>query len=174
MIVRAEFWAKDPSRIALFFVDERFRGLYRRQRYHHLMHLIPKDYYDRHLADTLWFELTPEENPEDLEDEPDEELIESITPDVIGVLQKTHFFAALDDLFLDARDADCPVSCSGDFRSAKSILRRCGIDEGDWSEVFHVLMGRGAFCDCEILLNAAPESRLMGQRWKRISHEADA
>jgi hypothetical protein len=53
MIVRAEYWAEDPSRIALFFVDERFRTLYQRQRYHYLVHLIPKDYYDAKLADTL-------------------------------------------------------------------------------------------------------------------------
>jgi hypothetical protein len=38
MTIRAEYWAKDPSRIALFFIDERFRTLYRRQRYHYLVH----------------------------------------------------------------------------------------------------------------------------------------
>ena len=75
MVVRAEYWAKDPSRIALFFIDERFRTLYPRQRYHYLVHLIPKDYYDSMLADTVWFELTPEERPEMVEDDPDEELI---------------------------------------------------------------------------------------------------
>ena len=31
MVVRAEYWTEDPSRIALFFIDERFRGLYARQ-----------------------------------------------------------------------------------------------------------------------------------------------
>ena len=44
MVVRAEYWTKDPSRIALFFIDERFRALYPRQRYHYLVNLIPKDY----------------------------------------------------------------------------------------------------------------------------------
>jgi hypothetical protein len=173
MVVRAEFWARDPSRIALFFIDERFRGLYRRQRYHHLMHLIPKDYYDRNLADSLWFELTPDEDPEDLDDNPDEELVESITLDVMAVLQAACFFEVLDELFLGARDGDGPVSCSGDFRHAKCILRRCGIDEWDWSEVFHVLMGRGAFCDCEILLNTAPESKFRSRHWKGAAQESE-
>lgn len=36
MEVRAEYWTPDPSRIALFFIDERFKGLYPRQRYHYL------------------------------------------------------------------------------------------------------------------------------------------
>ncbi len=43
MVVRTEYWAKDPSRIALFFIDERFRALYPRQRYHYIVNLIPKD-----------------------------------------------------------------------------------------------------------------------------------
>src|ERR1700693_1685966 len=77
MVVRAEYWTPDPSRIALSFVDERFRGLYPRQRYHYLAHLIPKDYYDSFLADMVWFELTPGERTEDIAEDPDEELIES-------------------------------------------------------------------------------------------------
>jgi len=87
MVVRAEYWEQDPSRIALFFIDERFRGLYPRQRYHYIVHLIPKDYYDSTLADTQWFELTPDERPEEVGDDPDEEFIASITSDVMGVLQ---------------------------------------------------------------------------------------
>jgi hypothetical protein len=79
MVVRAEYWATDPSRIALFFVDERFRTLYPRQRYHYLVSLIPKDYYDSTLADTVWFELTPGERPEMVENDPDEELTRGTT-----------------------------------------------------------------------------------------------
>ena len=75
MVIRAEYWAKDPSRIALFFIDEQFRTLYPRQRYHYLVHLIPKDYYDSTLADAVWFELAPDERPEMVKDDPDEELI---------------------------------------------------------------------------------------------------
>jgi len=76
MVVRAEYWTEDPSRIALFFIDERFRGLYARQRYHYLVQLIPSDYYRSTLADTVWFELAPDERPETIE-HPDQELIES-------------------------------------------------------------------------------------------------
>jgi hypothetical protein len=141
MVVRAEYWAKDPSRIALFFIDERFRTLYPRQRYHYLAHLIPKDYYDSALSDTVWFELTPEERPEMVEDEPDEELIASVTPDVMGALQEEGFFAALDETLCPKNSATQAQACSGDFRYAKQALQLCGFEESDWSEVFHVLMG---------------------------------
>jgi Protein of unknown function (DUF2695) len=171
MVVRAEYWAKDPSRIALFFIDERFRALYRRQRYHYLVHLIPKDYYDSTLADTVWFELTPEERPEMIEDDPDGELIASITPDVMGALQEGGFFAALDEMLCPKSSATQAQTCSGDFRYAKQALELCGFEESDWSDVFHVLMGQGAFCDCEILYNAATESRLKTRYWERGSHK---
>lgn len=170
MVVRAEYWAKDPSRIALFFIDERFRTLYPRQRYHYLVHLIPKDYYDSTLADTVWFELTPEERPEMVEDDPDEELIVSITRDVVGALQEKGFFAALDEMLCPKSSATKAQTCAGDFRYAKQALQLCGFEESEWSDVFHVLMAQGAFCDCEILCNAATESRLKTQRWQRRSH----
>jgi Protein of unknown function (DUF2695) len=64
-----------------------------------------------------------------------------------------------------------PELCSGDFRHAKRTLQDCGFDESDWSDAFHVLMGQDAFCDCEILYNAAMESRLKSQYWHRRAHE---
>jgi hypothetical protein len=120
----------------------------------------------------VWFELTPEERPEMIEDDPDEELIASIAPNVTGALEGRGFFAALDDMFCpQEKSATPPQTCSGDFRYAKQALQRCGFEESDWSEVFHVLMGQGAFCDCEILYNAATESRLKSQHWQRRAHE---
>jgi hypothetical protein len=171
MIVRAECWAEDPSRIALFFVDERFRTLYQRQRYHYLVHLIPKDYYDAKLADTLWFELAPGELPEMVEDDPDDKFIASITSDVLAVLQEGGFFAALDEMFCPKSAATQAQACSSDFRYAKQALQLCGFEESDWSDVFHVLMAQGAFCDCEILYNAATESRLKAQYWQKEVHK---
>ena len=171
MIVRAEYWAKDTSRIALFFVDERFKGLYPRQRYHYLMHLIPKDYYDSFLSDAVWFELSPGQRPEDVEEDPNEEFIASITPDVLSSLRERGFFSELDNMFCPHKSMTSPQSCFGDFRHAKRTLQRCGFEESDWSDVFHVLMGQGAFCDCEILYNAAAESRLRSQHWQRRAHE---
>jgi hypothetical protein len=172
IVVRAEYWTPDPSRIALFFIEERFAGLYRRQRYHYLVHLIPKDYYDSVLADTVWFELTPGQRAEDVEEDPDQELIASITPKVLRSLQARGFFTELDETLCPANSTTPGQMCSGDFRHAKRTLQHCGFEESDWSDVFHVLMGRGAFCDCEILYNAATKSRLRSQYWQRRAPES--
>ncbi len=60
-------------------------------------------------------------------------------------------------------------------RLAKQALHACEFEESEWSDVFHVLMEQGAFCDCEILYNAAEDSRLKARYWKaesvRRSHE---
>ena len=170
MVVRAEYWKDDPSRIALYFIDEKFRGLYSRQRYHYLVHLIPSDYYRANLANSIWFELSPDEQPEELV-HPDEELIAAIASDVLRSLRERGFFAALDELLLPIDSNSQPQTCAGDFRQAKQALQTCGFDESDWSDVFHVLMEQGAFCDCEILYNAAVESRLKAQHWRRKHQE---
>ena len=83
--VRVEPWADDPKRPAVYFTEAQFASLYPAQRYHYLRHLIPADYYDRHLTDSEWFELAPGERPEDLE-YPDSELIADISPDVMRCL----------------------------------------------------------------------------------------
>jgi hypothetical protein len=81
------------------------------------------------------------------------------------------FFARLDDVFCPMNGSTPPEKCRGDFSHAKNTLQRCGFDESDWSDVFHVLMGQGAFCDCEILYNADIESRLKTQYWQSRAHE---
>ena len=57
------------------------------------------------------------------------------------------------------------------FPSCEEDVAALWIEESDWSDVFHVVMGQGAFCDCEILYNAAPESLLKSQYWQRRAHE---
>jgi hypothetical protein len=89
----------------------------------------------------------------------------------MGALQEKAFFAALDEMFCPKSSATQAQTCSGDFRYAKQALQLCGFEESEWSDVFHVLMEQGAFCDCEILYNAATESRLKTQYWQRKSHE---
>ena len=168
MVIRAEHSPRDPSRIALYFIDERFRNLYPRQRYHHLVHLIPQDYYRANLSDSVWFELAPGEDPETIA-HPDENLIAAIKPDVLKTLHACGFFTALDEMLYPKKAGSSRQECSGDFRHSKQVLETCGILKADWSDVFHVLMAEGAFCDCEVLYNATPESRLRAEYW-RSSH----
>lgn len=130
MTVRAENWEQDPSRIAVFFIEKRFEGLYRRQRYHYLIHIIPKDYFDTVLADAIWFELTPDESIDTFAEDPDEDLIASITPDVLGVLLARRFFAGLDELFCPQDRATNSRACSGElppFKKGVADLRIRGV-----------------------------------------------
>jgi hypothetical protein len=170
--VRVERWSDDPGRTAVYFTEARFASLYPLQRYHYLRNLIPQDYYDRHLADTEWFELAPGERPEDLE-YPDSELIGDITPDVMRALLGARIFAALDDLLCPADASHPRQPCHGDFRHARAILLARGFTQDELFDVFHVLMARGGYCDCEILYNAVEESRLKAEYWRARAAELE-
>jgi hypothetical protein len=162
--VRLGHWHGDPARVEIQFIEETFRELYPKQRFHYLMSLIPATYYEEHLRDTVWVELAPGEEPGTTM-HLDEDDIVAITPDVMSCLTSAGFFSSLDDLFSPA-DGSSGQRCQGDFRNSKSILSSLGFAESDFSDVFDVLMGQGAFCDCEILYNAAESSRLKAHYWQ--------
>ena len=165
MEVKVGAFDLDPNRTAVFFVEEKFKLLYPMQRYHYLAHLIPTEYQDQHLQNSAWFELAPSENPDDLEF-PDEELIKSITPNVLRSLGKTRFFAQLDDRMCPQEEFLVGMACRGDFQLSRAILPLAGYAKNEHFDIFHVLMSQGAYCDCEILFNVAPESRLRTRYWK--------
>jgi hypothetical protein len=165
MGVRVEPWSDDPGRTAVYFTEAQFASLYPAQRYHYLRHLIPEDYYQQYLADTEWFELAPGERPEDLQ-YPDSELIADITPDVMRALLRARAFEALDDVLCPADSSRERQPCYGDYRNARAVLLARGFRDAELFDVFHVLMARGGYCDCEILYNAAEESRLKAEYWR--------
>jgi hypothetical protein len=163
--VRVEPSSVDPTRPAVFFTEAQFATLYPAQRYHYLRHLIPADFYDRHLTNSEWFELAPGENPEDLQ-YPDAELIADIAPDVMRCLAGATFFEALDDVLCPAEGPHPRQPCHGDYRHSRAALLACGFREDEFFDVFHVLMTRGSYCDCEILYNAVEKSRLKAEYWR--------
>jgi Protein of unknown function (DUF2695) len=170
--VRVEPLVADPKRAAVYFTDAQFASLYPAQRYHYLRNLIPAEYYDRHLADSEWFELAPGERPEDLE-YADSELVDEITPDVMRALSGAKVFGALDDVLCPS-DASLPRrQCHGDFRHARAVLLARGFRQGELFDVFHVLMARGGYCDCEILYNAVDESRLKAEYWRARAEQIE-
>ena len=170
--VRVEPWTDDPKRPAVYFTEAQFASLYPAQRYHYLRHLIPEDYYRRHLGESEWFELAPGERPEDLE-YPDSELIADITPDVMRVLFGARVFPALDDVLCPADASAARPQCHGDYRHTRPILLARGFTEDEMFDVFHVLMARGGYCDCEILYNAVDESRLKAEYWRARADEIE-
>jgi hypothetical protein len=170
--VRVEPWTADPTRPAVYFTEAQFASVYPAQRYHYLRHLIPADYYERHLKDSEWFELAPGERPEDL-DYPDSELIADITPDVMRSLFGAGIFEALDDVLCPADASHPRQQCHGDYRHARAVLVARGFREDEQFDVFHVLMARGGYCDCEILYNAVEESRLKAEYWRARAEQVE-
>ena len=170
IVVRVEPWSADPTRPAVYFTETQFASLYPAQRYHYLRQLIPEDFYDRHLTDTEWFELAPGERPEDLE-YPDPELIADITPDVMRALSGARIFEALDDVLCPADTSATRGLCYGDYRHARAVLLARTFRDDELFDVFHVLMARGGYCDCEILYNAVEVSRLKAEYWRARAEE---
>lgn len=162
----------EPARLEIYFVEPKFALLYPWQRRHYLMHLIPKDFNERHLQDTYWFELAPGELPSDLE-WPDEELINEITPDVMKCVDGSGFIQGLDEAFCPTDPSLSPAKCHGDFRLAKELLPKFRFTPDEFSDVLHVLMAQGGYCDCEILYNIADESRFREKYWKARAHALD-
>jgi hypothetical protein len=162
-------WAEDETRLALYFCEEEFALLYPQQRYHYLIHSIPEEYCEAHLQNTVWFELAPGEKPEDLY-YLDEELMESIAPNVLMAVERSGSIAALDDLLCPSSQGVKPEECHGDFRHFKKVLLEKGFkEEGEFNEISdicHVMMSKGGYCDCEVLFNVVETSRLKSQYWK--------
>jgi hypothetical protein len=156
--------SENPSRRAIYFVAEKFRSLYPLQRFHYIRHLIPESFYHQHLAETVWFELAPGETAKDTE-YPDDDLIESISPDVMRQLKNRSFFDKLDDMMFGEAEIVGSATCGGDFFTSKAVLKECGFRQEDYSDIFHVLMSAGAYCDCEILYNVADQSKLKERYW---------
>lgn len=168
--IRIEPWRDEPGRNAIYFEDQKFALLYPMQRYHYLIHSIPEDFYQRHLAETVWVELAPGETVDHLR-YPDDELIKSIAPDVVRSMEGSGFFAGLDDLMSPLDMSAKAEECHGDFRHTKHVLEakgfgaRNGVDEV--FDICHVLMAKGAYCDCEVLYNVSESNRLKAAYWQR-------
>lgn len=144
----------------LYFMDDKFEMLYPKQRYHYLTNLIPADFYDQNLKDTEWFELAPNENPDEL-DYHDQETIDEIKEPILSILKdKVGFVALLDREFVSE-----DVKCFGDFRHSKSILTDLKFSDQDQFDIFHVLMNEGGYCDCEILYNVFRDSEYSKKYW---------
>jgi Protein of unknown function (DUF2695) len=145
----------------LYFIDDKFKDLYPQQRYHYLIHLIPADFFEQNLKETHWFELAPNETPENL-DYHDKATIDEIKEPIFYVLRdKVNFVSILDGKF-----SSQSVECHGDFRHSKNILTSLGFSTEEQFDIFHVLMDEGGYCDCEILFNVFRESEYAKQYWQ--------
>jgi hypothetical protein len=97
---------------------------------------------------------------------PDEELISSITPEVMRCLKTKRFFEALDDVLSPPEESRAPLPCRGDYENSRLILRRLGFDDAELDDILGVLRKQRGFCDCEILYNVVESSRLKAKYWR--------
>lgn len=124
--------------------------------------LFQKIFFEENLKDAIWHELAPHESTEDLNYH-DDETIEAIKDAILDILQnKTNFVEALDNIFGKQK-----INCHGDFSHSKEILLQLGFSQEDQFDIFHVLMGEGAFCDCEILYNIFRDSKYASNYWAK-------
>jgi hypothetical protein len=145
----------------LYFTEEKFQVLYPKQRFHYLVHAIPADFFDQYLQNTTWFELAPDENPDEL-DYYDQEEIDENKDMILSVLKDQVNFVSL----LDKEFVCQSIKCLGDFRYSKKILTDLEFSTNAQSDIFHVLMNEGAYCDCEILYNVFRESEYSQKYWR--------
>jgi hypothetical protein len=96
----------------------------------------------------------------------DDELINEIAPDVLGVLARKRFFEALDDQMCPADPAQPCLSCEGTYAISTAILMTSGFDQDAIDDIVQVLALRGGCCDCEILFNVADGTRLKSEYWR--------
>lgn len=117
----------------------------------------------------MWFELAPGERLEDLR-YMDEEAVASMEPEVMRTLEQSGFFAALEEAMNPEDPAVEREPCHGDFRISQRILAAKGFQlrgqTDRMTDAFHVLMSKGAYCDCEVLLNVYE-----GSRWRASLNE---
>jgi len=96
----------------------------------------------------------------------DDDLISSITPDVMKCLGRCGFFEKLDGL-LSPEDNSIPAKgCDGTYKLSESVLLAAGFDRGELDDIFGVLQSKGGCCDCEVLYNVAETSRLKANYWR--------
>ena len=103
----------------------------------------------------------------------DSELIADISPDVMRCLSGAGIFEALDDLLCPVDTSAPRRRCYGDYRHARTALLARGFRDDELFDVFHVLMARGGYCDCEILYNAVEVSRLKAEYWRARAEEIE-
>jgi hypothetical protein len=81
----------------------------------------------------------------------DDDLITSITPDVMACLVGRKFFEELDARLCPSDNSAPLESCRGDYTVSESILRTGGFDEAEIADILDALRAQGGFCDCEVL-----------------------
>ena len=109
----------------------------------------------------------------DPSEEPDEELIKSITPNVMSCLVNCGYFEELDNRLCPADTSKPREHCQGNFNISESILQTHDFDNESLADIFDVLKAQGGFCDCEVLYNVVETNRLKAEYWRSRANESN-
>jgi hypothetical protein len=94
-------------------------------------------------------------------------LAESISADVLRVLNKHQFFARLEAQVMPS-EPDMSSLCDHTYRFTDAVLLADGFDRDDREDIKAVLKANGGFCDCEILYNVDDrEDSPKARYWRR-------
>lgn len=103
----------------------------------------------------------------------DDDLIASITPDVMACLHRASFFEKLDDLLCPKKGSNPSEKCSGDFKLSERLLRASDFSIDDLADIFGVLEVQGGCCDCEILYNVSESNRFKSEYWRDRARDSE-
>jgi len=111
---------------------------------------------------------------QDSEDRDESDLIGSISDNVIQSLDNRDLFDRLERMvWPDGPDGQ--KVCDHTFRHLQTLMDADNFPERDYREdVFDVMRSRGGFCDCEIMLNVAPNCEFRERYWKQRTAELEA
>ncbi|WP_263410736.1 DUF2695 domain-containing protein [Terriglobus tenax] len=93
-----------------------------------------------------------------------DQFVEDIAPDVMAVLERQNFFSQLETEIYPTGKME-ESRCIHDFSVSLRLLTNLGHDKDAQEDVLSVLRSKGGFCDCEAVLNAAPESEVRKAYW---------
>src|SRR5215475_10591578 len=101
-----------------------------------------------------------------MEPDSDDELISSMSPNVMTCLWRCSYFEKLDELLSPEDNLTPTEKYEGSFRLSESILLASGFERDALADIIDVLQFKGGFCDCEVLYNVVETSRLKAKYWR--------
>ena len=94
-----------------------------------------------------------------------DEFVESIAPDVLACLDRDGFFRKLEQKVWP----DGPKVCDNTFANTLALTAAGGYGSEEQEDILDVVRSKGGFCDCEVMLNVAPNCEARERHWKKVS-----
>ncbi len=131
-----------------------FAGLLAEQRFRVVVSNIPSEMFERDFHGLIWFELTPGEEIDDYLRMPRSDDVAKKAESLMAAAMQSGLAAKLKESLGD----DAGKSCGGSFEAARRALAGAGWSKTRIEEFCLAALGRGAYCDCEVIALLQPES----------------